>query len=406
MASGALVNSFTTPLPHNGRVCVDANAILRSKTFSRQSAIDVAKSMLVLCTQSGPRSIEIFFDSDDQAAYPAQRATVHAERYPASNQMPVEEMNALAVKFGATSIVELATASADRLPLRNNRKIDWQKCFGCPPLKAFLWRILFEATRHVAVQRLANGELEECTIQIHAPNGTIATIGAEPDFPVAARRFGEGDLQTFNAARVHADNGQPVIIYSIDTDFLLMTMATITFTPTAPFIVHLKSGVTDGGKLIERLGGKYQKTRLNNIFWLLSLGCDYAEPMTKQGYYTKGLLTLVGGAPQSMAPALSLVKDTVTLDVASAEAILTSIKRREQSKSTAEHAAKRHRARPPLEESLAELLFCLRYYGFMFPPDGDPYPPASKDYYQSEPKLWQFQIGPKLKTKEQTTPRC
>jgi hypothetical protein len=403
-ASGALAKSLTIPLPTGGRVCVDANAMLRSKAFARLSAVDIAKSMLTVAGTSMPRSIEIFFDSDDSSAYPPQRAAVHAERYPASSQLPASEINAIAAKFGATSAEALATTSADPLPLRTNRKIDWQKSFTSPLLKAFLWRILAEATRHVAVMRMANGELDECTVQIHAPDGTVETVGMDPDFAVAPRRFAEADLQTFNAGRVHADAKQTVIIYSIDTDFLLMTAATIGFMPSVPFIIHLKSGVTDGRKLIERLGGKYMKTRINNVFWLLSLGCDYAEPLTKQGYYTRGLTSLVGSLPTPLAPALAVVNDTVTLDVASVETILGTLKCRAQSTKSAEQNAKRHRARPPLQHALGDLLFCLRYYGFMFPVDGAPYPPASTSYYQPDPNLWQFQLTPTLKTTAQKPP--
>lgn len=381
------------PLPERAHVCVDANAVLRSKTFARLSALDVAKFMIKQAASSDPQLIEVFFDSDDTTLYPPQRAVVHAARYPAGQQLPPAAVDALARRFGATNIANLASSAATNLPLRAARNIEWQKCFACPPIKAFLWRILVEATRHAALELAANGELEHCTVKVHAPDGTIVTIGTptpEPAAPPGPRK-GEADLQTMEAARNHACAGKSVIIYTIDTDFLLMTVG-MDVVPTAPFIVHLKCGVYDGAKLIARFGGTSHLDRLNSLFWLMAFGCDYADPLTKQGYYTKELTAIVGDTGQPCTPVFAQAGKTITLDVGRVEGILAPFPRRAQTTKSREHAAKRHRARPPIVDAFADLLFCVRYYSFLFPASGPPFPPASSEYFNRPRRSWSFEL--------------
>lgn len=375
-------------LPAGACVVVDANAMLRSATFDRLSAYDIAKSMLNKVAKSNPASVQIFFDSNDPSAFPPQRAQVHAERYPDAKQLNMSAINAIATKFGAVAGTDLPATSADLLPLRTYRGWPWQTCWGCPVLKTFVWRIFVAALRHAAIEKKANGGLKSISIQIYGPDGNVITLGDEAGSLIECpRRFGEADLQTFDAARVHANAGKAVIIYSIDTDFLLMTMAAAPFIPTEPFIIHLKTSITDGAKLIATVGGADVVTRLNTVFWLLGLGCDYADPLTKQGFYTRDIVDICKGLGAGLVPAIGVVAGIVTLDLASTTKILGTLKRRADPTGV---PGKRQRIRAPQNTALGDLLFCLRYYGFMFPEHGDPYPPASNTYLTSRPSMWQF----------------
>jgi hypothetical protein len=379
----AVVTASTSAsnLPSGARVVVDANAMLRSGTFSRLSANDVAKNLINKCISSQPELVQIMFDSNDHEAYPPQRARVHAERYP--DPLPDETVAELAKHFGVGSVADLATAPADDLPLRTRRDMDWQTYFKCPPIKAFVWRLLTHALRHAALEKLAADALG-CTVQICTPDGDTILVGStEVDKP--PRRYAEADLQVFSAAREHARDGKKVIIYSIDTDFCLMAMADCTFVPTASFILHLKTCVYDGAKLIAKVGGADKAARMNATFWLLGLGCDYAEPLTKQGYYTKGVIELAAIKTLD-SPVITIAGSMVTVSAANANKLLLALKRRAEPAK----GAKKQRTRPPQLIALGELLFCLRYYGFMFPATGTPFPELSETYFDTTTKTWQF----------------
>jgi hypothetical protein len=368
-------------MPTDACVVVDANAMLRSGTFSRLSANDVAKNLINKCLSSNPALVQIMFDSDDSVAYPPQRAQVHAERYP--EPLPAETLAPLIAQFGVGSVADLAGASADDLPLRTRRDMDWQTCFKCPPVKAFVWRLLTNALRHAALEKLATDALG-CTIQICAPDGGTVVVGTS-DVAAPPRRHGEADLQVFAAAREHARAGKKVIIYSIDTDFCLMAMADCTFVPTTTFIIHLKTCVYDGIKLIAKVGGTNKMVRMNTTFWLLAMGCDYAEPLTKQGYYSKGIIELADKTHPG-DPVITIAEGMVTVSAARANKLLLTLKRRAEPAK----GAKKQRTRPPQSTALGELLFCLRYYGFMFPATGTPFPELSETYFDTTTKTWQF----------------
>ena len=379
-ASAAVAASVQSILPPAARVVVDANAILRSRTFAGISPMDVAKALMSQASKTKPTSIEIFFDSDDDAAYPPQRAAVHAQRYPSSGRSSDVTINNLARKFGAANINALASTPATYLPQRTNRAIDWMTCFNCPPLKAFLWRMLAEAVRHAAVERSATGTLGATSVYIYAADGVVTAVNGAADYVPLKRRYGEADLQTFAAGKAHAERNEPVILYSIDTDFLLMTMASVTFLPLAPFIVHLKCCVTDGQKLIAMTGGENVQARLNTALWYFGLGCDYADPLTRQGFYTKDIVHLGGTRVDGRPDAITVKANVVTLDVAAAESLLAIGTKRNIKRDVV-----------PIAIALGDLLFCLRYYGFMFPADVA-HPPQSVSYFDATKRSWKFSL--------------
>jgi len=367
----------TQTLPKRGHVAVDANAILRSKVFDKQSPLDVAKMLAGMAVSSSPARIEVFFDADDKAMYPPQRAAVHQERYPAS-AMPAGDviLKSIAV-FGASTVSELAGINVDCLPMLTSRQIDWNICFKVPMIKAFLWRLFVAAVRHAFLERVALGTMVDCTVHIHAPDGTVLIIGNGAPFDPPVRFYGEADLQTFDSARTHNLRKEPVVMYSIDTDFLLMTLATVSFVPVAPFIVHLKSGITDGARLIEKYGKGDVETRLNVTFWFMAQGCDYADSLTRQGYFTKDIINL-GLRPLQFVQARGVNAITfdgknATLSNKRASQLLDEGRRRKTKERT---------VRAPIVDTFGTIMFCLQYYGLMFPRAGAPFPPEIQTHYK------------------------
>ena len=357
---------------------VDANAMLRSGACGPQSPDQIVKTLLRKI-RPGCKQIIVVFDAAAPAAYPPQRALVHAKRYPVTAGVPDPEIARMIALFGAKTADELVSTSAALLPLINSRKINWKVCFNCRPLKMFVWRLFTMALRRAAFEMLALGELN-CPVLIYSSNMDMVHSVQLPEHGVQdkpmGRYLGEADPQIFAFACILSKKGIKVGIWSIDTDFLLMAIGNVFFVPSAELLIWLKEGVTDAGALIQKFGGDCPTARLNSFFWCVALGADYCKPLTTQGYSTKALAALAvengtrrgdDAAAATRVFTVTLVgnKCTCTFSVQQLHLVLSGLPRRNESKG---------KPRAPLMMAVNDVLFCVAYYGLMFDERIQPFP--------------------------------
>ena len=319
-----------------------------------RSACQIAQSVFNTLNESKPGEIDIFFDLADSSQYPPQRALVAAKR----NAKPVASSAITTVleQLGCTSVLQAEALDTDHVPLLMSRLIDWAVVFSIPALKPFAWRVFQSALKTTIAKITLKKGCAPLTVRIWCTDGITChtltttsiktTISAKPLFD-----FGEADLRVFNCAARANILGQEVVVHSIDTDFFVMAIASVWFTPNAAFLLRMKTDVYDVRELIKIAGDK--TARLNMAFWLLAFGCDYSNSLTNNGHLSKTLLHLV----QNERRGPYADKDsTATFNVADAHVILDTLKRTKKTKA------------PPksIETTLNDMHFCVRYYGFLF----------------------------------------
>jgi hypothetical protein len=362
--------------PASAHVFVDAPAMLRSNAVDGRSPIDVANSVLHRITAINPARAEIIFDKADQAAYPPQRHDVHAVRASRAVAITIEQLHALMRKYGAGESLEaLSSVDVSHLPYLQDRTVKWSVLFANTNAKALAWNLLATAIRYVFTRHFAAGG-KSFPVRIYRPDGrtvhSIQPTAADP--PPALCVFGEADLAVFHAARLASTAGNNVCILSVDTDFILMTLCSATFTPKHAFIIALKSGIVDGQQLVEQFGSDGIEARLNKAFLWIMFGCDYSQPFTRLGYYTKGILELETTSTHAIK-ANPDKPDVYTFDHRTLQAELGRLKQR-KTKLT---------VMPTTFYSSA--LYCLQYYGFLFDATVAPFPPPIKSW-------WNWRDGP------------
>lgn len=344
-------------------VVVDANAAIRSVVHSGpMSAMSIAKQVYVRAMASKPSALAIYFDSSNAQLYPPQRAVLHQKRYK-GKALDYDSVQAICTLLRVDSPSDLASVDVTVRPLLNNRKLPWSDMFMNRELKQFAFRLVAAALRHVVIDH-------KCTasVRIHLPHNqdqlTLATGAAGGT--VAGKEhgmiFGEADLRCQQALLQAMHTGKHVNIHSVDTDFLLMAMASVhTPSPATDLIITLKTGVYNGNALIRHaLGpGVSLVRRLNTAFWAFAFGCDYSNPLTHNGYYTKGLLSLM--TAENALP-LTVDRDSATATFCLKEAYRNLGTLKCNKKKLATVGA----GKDSVPTTLKKMLWCLQYYGLMF----------------------------------------
>tara|TARA_B100000795_G_C22771552_1_gene428110 strand:- start:72 stop:1334 length:1263 start_codon:yes stop_codon:yes gene_type:complete len=347
--------------PH--RSIVDAPALIRSNAVRGRSALDIARSVLNAASVTRPTEMHIYFDLEDRVMYPPQRDIVQAIRYPGA---PPPALTAEFCKLmNCQTIHDLYLADIYHLPTLKNASIDWVSAFSSTELKPFAWRVFAAALRASAIERAgttqspqfkifcADGKTTHCVSNTGIASTLLKKL--EPD-------FGEADLRVFYDAAMANMDGRKTIIHSIDTDFLLMTIASAWFVPREPFYIALKHSAFDGCKVLKLIGAGDTVRRLNAAFWCMAAGTDYSNPLTNNGYYTKCLVQLMADPPQGpfvLSAKAAVFKPTLV------KPILARIKCRKMKKTPLK----------TLSDTVSDMLFCVKYYGLHWAWTGTtPYP--------------------------------
>lgn len=334
------------------------DAHLMAKVTTRQpigrSAVQVATSVVTDLLESKPGQVDIFFDLADGTKYPAQRAAVAVERA-ARGGTTAAKLAIILQQFACTSVAEVLTLDPNHLPLLESRLIDWAAVFNIPAIKPWAWRV-FQAALTVAAVRKLKSVADPVVVRVWCTDGTtvysitsdcVTTKTVHPEFD-----FGEADLRVFYCAAQASIAGAHVVIQSIDTDFILMATAAAWFSPVTTVLLRLKHDVYDVRDCIAAAGPD-QIDRLNRAYWMMSLGSDYSNTLTNNGYMSKGLCSLITSTTKGPYTAS---ESGVSFTVADAKRVLSSINRVKKTKPPAKQ----------LDESLLDMHFCVQYYGFMF----------------------------------------
>jgi hypothetical protein len=211
--------------------------------------------------------------------------------------------------------------------------------------------------------------------RIYRPDNTTVNVicpDACPDYPPENHNvFGEADLKVFHAAKCASEAGHPTLMCTIDTDFLLMSCCS-DWQPSVPAILDLKTSAVCLQKLTGKLCGANAEKRLNTAFWLLACGTDYSKPLTRAGYYTKGLLEIVGKmakAAKKDHPLREVHPRGWKYDSRVVLKTLATIKKRKPKPG----------GRKTEMKILKDMLFSLMYYGFHFEGSFPPHPSSATE---------------------------
>lgn len=341
-------------------VVVDVNAAARSVCHGGvTSAMIIAKHVHARAMADKPTSIVYVFDAFDQALYPPQRKDLHATRY-AGKHLDYDAVATICKLLNIDTPQDVHMLDLVNRPLMSRMDLPWQQLFMNKDLKQFAFRLIATALRHTAVDR-------RTAVDICLPSATHRCVvdgtGTTRVQKEVGTDFGEGDLRCWHATLSAVNRGESVDVHSIDTDFLLMVMASVHLAPPpSKLVVTLKSGRYDGCKLINMMMGPDTSLqhRLNRAFWAMSFGTDYSNPLTHNGYYTKGLLTL-------MMPGCDADPLTVSPDGRHATFCLREALRNLGAlKSNAKKQAVVGKGKDSVTTTLKKMLFCLQYYGLMF----------------------------------------
>ena len=349
------------------------DAHLMAKVSARppigRSAVQVATSVITDMQESKPAEIDIFFDLANVAAYPKQRAAVAVERAARGNASAAK-LTTILRQFACVSVAEVLMLDPNHLPLLESRLIDWAAVFNIPAIKPWAWRVFQNALVIAAVRRLTTAAADPTLIvRIWCTDGktmyTIAKDRVSTETVHLEVDFGEADLRVFYSAAQASIAGAAVVVHSIDTDFLLMAVSAAWFSPLTTVLLRLKHDVYNL-RDCTAAAGPDQIDRLNRAYWMMSLGSDYSNTLTNNGYLSKGLCSLITSTTTGPYTRSGL---NVQFSMASAKQVLSGIKRCKKKTPPAKE----------LDESLLDMHFCVQYYGFMFDKQlQPPCPPLSK----------------------------
>lgn len=339
----------------------DMNALCRSKVAPGMPAMAIARSVMKTLLSSGPANVHMFFDLVDIDKFPPQRRLLHAKRY-GTTARPFEEVMAVLKMFGCSTIEELADVDPHNIPLMNSTTINWSVVFSTPALKPFAWRV-FEAASMVVATEMAS--LPSSTwpadriVRIYCSDGTTVrevTRGKTSSRELALDAdFGEGDLRVFYNAAMGMTKGVGAVIHTIDTDLLLLAVASAWFVPECPFMLSLKTSVYNMKSVIMHMGGHDRCARLNAAFWMMSVGTDYSNSLTNNGYYVKDLVSLMTG--RETVPFCVDATGLEMYDLLGAQRRLKELRCR---------TLKTKQPEKSVPVTLSDILFCVKYYGLLF----------------------------------------
>jgi hypothetical protein len=354
--------------PSSAHVAVlDAAAAIRRHAFKGSSALRVCMGVINLGTTSKPTELQIFFDRLQRAAYPPQRAELHRQRY-AGKELSYDATADILERLNCT-LEGLATLPILR-PLLLRVDLDWVDMFMNKDLKAFAFRMFAVGFKHAAMSMFADGKLDSgMTIKVMSPATdhvctlTKNRVSSTTDAAATPLRhsFGEGDLRCYAAAlKTAVRDKRPVVIHSIDTDFLLMTFCTSAWLDDPASLpevyIVLTSDVYVSSMLHRQFRPIVMEDRLNTAFWAMAFGTDYSRPLTNNGYYNAGLQTLLDPRVHGRQPITVLDSTTAVFKYDRAMGVLSKLRC---------HKTKKE---PPdsTKTTLLKMMFCLEYYGLMF----------------------------------------
>ena len=260
-------------------------------------------------------------------------------------------------------------------PLLFRSDLDWNLLFMDKELKLFAFNVFSVALLHAAASMFASKELlPDATVKVWAPDGSAATATATtikqqkaPSVSKLYCKFGEGDLRCFgNMLDIMHSSKKPVVVHSIDTDFLLMTLATsVWFKPMlpapVPFFLVLSEGVYNGTELQSLFRSKNEADCLNTAFWAMAFGTDYSNPLTNNGYFNNDLKKLMHSHNHCRKPITVLDDKRAQFDLKKALFVLKPLR-----------CTFKKNNKDSVKDTLLKMLFCLQYYGLMFVSDETP----------------------------------
>jgi len=338
---------------------VDAAAAFRRVAFTGCSALRAATSVLKTANISKPQKISVLFDLSDGCAYPPQRAELHRQRY-AGKHLAYDDAVAIFKKLRCKK-EDILTYPITR-PLLLRTDLDWNLLFMDKQLKRFVFKIFAAALKHAAVGMFAthdivsDGEVHVWTQTKEHTCITASTIKSVPATTLFSM-FGEGDLRCYASVLQMLLHGTPVVLHSIDTDFLLMVLCAAPWLPTIPkYMITLSDTVYDGNKILTRFMGKSETDKINSAYWALAFGTDYSNPLTNNGYFNKEIIQLMNPATHCRRP-ITILNDTdACFDLKKALFVLKPLR----------CSLGKKVPKDSLQTTLVKMLFCLQYYGLMF----------------------------------------
>jgi len=360
----ALIRSNATgliiPFVHDTLLC-PANT---ARTAMGRSAVQVSTSVLTHMLESNPLFVDIYFDLANRQRYPPQREAVAVQRQ-ARCKSDNSVIATLVKQFNCASVTDVIALDVGHMPLLESKFIDWAAVFNVPALKSWAWLVFQNALRVAAVRAIAKLKHNNVTCRIWCTDGatlhTITKASSATSIVHPETDFGEADLRVFFSAAQASINGAHVVIHTIDTDFMVMALAAVWFLPVTTVLLRLKLDVYNVRDIIN-LAGTTKTDRLNAAFWMLSLGSDYSNPLTNNGFMSKELCSFI---TSNCNGPYTLTSSTVaTFTAAHALEILRSAKRVNKKKA------------PPKEliVTLHDMHFCVQYYGFLFDTSTAAYP--------------------------------
>jgi len=354
------LNTFSSTFPCTDHTAVvDAAAAFRRVAFNNCSALRAATAVLRAANISRPTSISVLFDLSAATAYPPQRAELHRQRY-AGKELAYDDAVAIFAKLRCEK-KDLPNYEITR-PLLFRTDLNWNAMFMDKQLKRFVFKIFAVALKHAAVQMFAGKEIENVA-SVHVWSQTMEHTCIQNDSihkghsETSFATFGEGDLRCFsNAVQILLEK-KPVVMHSIDTDFLLMIMCAAPWLPPIPtYMITLSDTVYDGNKIMARFAGKSDTDKINTAFWAMAFGTDYSNPLTNNGYFNKDLKELMFAEKHCRRPITILNETEACFDLKKALFVLKELK----------CSLGKKVPKDSLKTTLLKMLFCLQYYGLMF----------------------------------------
>ena len=230
-------------------------------------------------------------------------------------------------------------------------------------LKRFVFKVFGVALQHAAMTLFASGELRACDgVNVWSQTLQHVKITATSVVTVPANNtkfalFGEGDLRCFASAVARFVCNVPVVMHSIDTDFILMILCAAAWLPTIPtYMITLSDTVYNGNRIMKRFAGSSATDKLNSAFWAMAFGTDYSNPLTNNGYFNNGLKTLMNASVHCRRPITVLNDTQACFDLKQALFVLKDLKCSLGKKVPKDN----------VKTTLLKMLFCLQYYGLMF----------------------------------------
>lgn len=358
---------------------LDAAAAFRRLAFKGCSAVQAATSVLKLANTSNALNIVVMFDLGTSESFPPQRAELHKRRY-AGKSLAYDD---------AVDIFRLLRCSKEDLPkypltrpLLTRSDLDWNLLFMDKELKLFTFNVFATALQHAASTLFESGALlPDASVVVWGPNQSCTTITkkalkreARPvkDLPLYCA-FGEGDLRCYGKVLSSLFKAKKsVVVHSIDTDFLLMTLAANAWMPALAegqqFHIVLSESVYNGNGLLRLFNPVNESDKLNTAFWAMGFGTDYCNPLTTNGYFNNDVKKLLYPKGHCRKPI------TILSDTEARFSLTQALLALKPFKCNAKKCLK-----DCLQTTLLKMLFCLQYYGLMFVSSKTPdtlFPPA------------------------------